>query len=403
MLNSQKLILYGMNLIFDAMLLFLFYVLLVQEASWLDLALYVALLLPIIAVSGTTFVYKPNLLKLTLVCTVLVSTLSFWFITSSILFSAILASIITWRSIENWQDPFKTDLEIILTISSVFALVLSFFFKDGFTVMYGAVWIQFMLMLAIKMIVHYFKHSDGEKVWKDFSVPLFLVALSGVIFTLIGPLKQFIYWVLDGVLFLLYYILAVPLWELFSLLAVPIAYLIKLFNKDDDDGNSEVGIAEEILEQKPQEFANDYSVLWWTAAAILVLIVAVYIWRKKLLFNFKADASLSGNVSALTSLDFNGSAFGKKRWLQSKDRTRKKFLQFEKTMEKRGFGRMPGESAPLWFERLKLSGVEAESVLKAYEKVRYGEEEMKDIEFSLYAKAIKQFEKSEHLQKKKSK
>lgn len=403
MLNSQKLILYGMNLTFDAMLLFLFYVLLVQGASWLDLAFYAAVLLPIIAVSGALFVYKPNLLKLTLVCTILISTLSFWFITSSILFSAILAVIIAWRSSENWQDPFKTDLEIILTISAVFALVLSFFFKDGFTVMYGAVWIQFMLMLAIKMTVHYFKNSDGDKVWRDFSVPLFLVALSGVVFAFLGPLKQFIYWVLDGVLFLMYYIVAVPLWKLFSLLAIPIAYIMKLFKKDDDDGNSEVGIAEEILEQQPQEFVNDYSLLWWTAAALLVLIVVIYIWRKKLLFNLRADAALTGNVSALTSSDLNGTAFGRRRWLQPKDRTRKKFLHFEKTMDKRGYGRLPGESAPLWFERLKLSGDEAESVLQVYEKVRYGEEEITNEDFSLYAKAIKKFEKSEHLQKKKSK
>jgi hypothetical protein len=403
MLNSQKLILYGMNLTFDAMLLFLFYVLLVQGASWLDLVFYAAVLLPIIAVSGVLYIYKPNLLKLTLVCTILISTLSFWFMTSSILFSAILAVIITWRSSENWQDPFKTDLEIILTISAVFALVLSFFFKDGFTVMYGAVWIQFMLMLAIKMTVHYFKNSDGDKVWRDFSVPLFLVALSGVVFAFLGPLKQFIYWILDGVLFLMYYIVAVPLWELFSLLAIPIAYLMKLFKKDDDDGNSEVGIADEILEQQPQEFVNDYSLLWWTAASLLVLIVVIFIWRKKLLFNLRADAALTGNVSALTSSDLNGTAFGRRRWLQPKDRTRKKFLHFEKTMDKRGYGRLPGESAHLWFERLKLSGDEAESVLQAYEKVRYGEEEITNDDFSLYAKAIKKFEKSEHLQKKKSK
>lgn len=403
MLNSQKLILYGMNLTFDAMLLFLFYVLLVQGASWLDLAIYAAVLLPIIAVSGALYVYKPKLLKLTLVCTILISTLSFWIMTSSILFSVILAVIITWRSSENWQDPFKTDLEIILTISAVFALVFSFFFKDGFTVMYGAVWIQFMLMIAIKMTVHYFKNSDGDKVWRDFSVPLFLVALSGVVFAFLGPLKQFIYWVLDGVLFLMYYIVAVPLWKLFSLLAIPIAYLIKLFKKDDENGKSELRIKEEILEQQPREFVNDFSLLWWTVAAILVLIVFLYIWKKKLLFNNRADAALTGNVSALTSSDLNGSAFGKRRWLQPKDRTRKKFLHFEKTMDKRGYGRLPGESAPLWFERLKLSCDEAESVLQVYEKVRYGEEEITNEDFSLYAKAIKKFEKSEHLQKKKSK
>jgi hypothetical protein len=403
MLNSQKFILYGMNLLFDAMLLFLFYVLLLQGASWLDFALYAAVLLPIIAFSGALYIFKPNLLKLTLACTVLISTLLFWFITSSILLSAILAGILTWRSTENWQDPLKTDLEIILTINAVFALILSFFFKDGFTVMYGAVWIQFMLMLGIKMTVHYFKNSDAEKVWKDFSVPLALVALSNVIFAFLVPIKQFIYWVLDGVLFLMYYIVAVPLWKLFSLLAIPIAYLIKLFKKEEEEGKSELGVVEEILEQEPQELlSTNYTLLWWTAVALLVIIVLIYIWRKKLLFNFRADAVLTGNVSALTSSDLNGSAFGKRKWLQSKDRTRKKFLHFEKVMDKRGYARHPGESATLWFERLKLFGKEAESVLHAYEKVRYGDEKITNEEFNLYAKAIKKLERSEHLQKKKS-
>lgn len=64
---------------------------------------------------------------------------------------------------------------------------------------------------------------------------------------------------------------------------------------------------------------------------------------------------------------------------------------------------MPGESAPLWFERLKLSGSEADTVLNAYEKVRYGDRLLSNDEFHDYSKALKNIEKIEHIQKKKLK
>ncbi|MCM3717386.1 hypothetical protein [Fictibacillus phosphorivorans] len=69
-------------------------------------------------------------------------------------------------------------------------------------------------------------------------------------------------------------------------------------------------------------------------------------------------------------------------------------------LKKRWTNADTGDSAHLWFERLKLNSDEALAVLQAYEKVRYGEKHITNDEFSFYAKAIKNFEKSEHLQKK---
>lgn len=402
MLNSQRLILYGMNMIFDSLLLFLLYVLLLQGGSWQDLLFYITALFPVIALSGSLFTYKRSLLKGTLVLTLLVSIFLFWLLTSSLLFSAVLSSIFIWRSTENWQDPLKADLELLLAVSVVLSLLLSFFFKDGYTIMYGAVWLQFLFMLFIKMIVHYFKNPSADKLWKDFSIPISVAGLSAVIFLFLGPLKQLIYWLVDGILFVLYYILAVPLWKLFSFLAIPIQYLIKLFEKDKQV-NSEIGkVEEEVL--LPEQLASpDFSILWWSVVILLVMIAGFYIWRKKALLLGRNNPLLSDNLSALSHADMSGSSSSKKRWLHSNDRTRKRFLRFEKTMDKRGFSRLPGESPALWFERLKLFGDEAESVLKAYEKVRYGEETITNDEFNHYAAVIKKLEKSEHLQKKKKK
>ncbi|MDM5317630.1 DUF4129 domain-containing protein [Fictibacillus sp. b24] len=402
MLNSQRFILYGMNMIFDSMLLFLLYVLLLQGGTWQDLLLYITALLPIISLSGSLFTYKPSLLKGTLVISLILAVFLFWLLTSSLLLSAILSSIFIWRSTENWQDPLKADLELLLAVSVVFSLLLSFFFKDGYTVMYGAVWLQFMFMLFIKMTVHYFKNPSADKLWKDFSIPISIAGLSGVILIFLGPLKQFIYWLVDGVLFVMYYILAVPLWKLFSILAVPIQYLIKLFEKDEKV-KINTGTVEEDLLMPEKYAASDFSILWWSVVILLVLIVGFYIWRKKALLLGRQDLLLSDNLSALSHADMKGNYFSKKRWLHSNDRTRKRFLRFEKAMDKRGFSRLPGESPALWFERLKLFGDEAESVLNAYEKVRYGEKTITNDEFNHYAEVIKKLEKSDHLQKKKSK
>jgi hypothetical protein len=401
MLNSQRFILYGINLIFDALSLFIIYVLFLKGGSWLNLGLFTSAILPVIAVSGILYIYKSSQIKLTLFCTALIAFLMYWLLTSSLLLSMLLAFLIAWRSTENWQDPLKADIEVLLAISATVTVLLSLFLKEGYGVLYGAVWVQFMLMIGIKMYIHYLKNPAAEKIWRDFSIPLSLIGLSAFMFIFLGPLKKIVNLIVDGILFLLYYLVAMPLWSFFNFAIAP---LINLFKKDEESKSKLGKLKKEIIEieQKDNLLTIDYTMIFWITITILMIIILIYIWKKKLLLNLKHDVMLSGDLSVLTSSDLNGSAFGKRKWLQSKDRTRKKFLHFEKVMDKRGYARLPGESAPLWFERLKLFGKEAESVLHAYEKVRYGEKKITDEEFNLYAKAIKKLEKSEHLQKKKS-
>ncbi|MED1865124.1 hypothetical protein P4V41_16780 [Fictibacillus nanhaiensis] len=394
--KNQQFTLYGMNLSFDAMLVFIILTIFSGGSTWLEFVWFTSNLIPIIAISGGLYLYKPNLSKITLFTVVILSTLLFWYMTSSLLLSIVIAIVLMWRSAENWSDPLKTDLELIFGISAVLTLLLSLFFKDGYTVMYGAVWIQFLLMLLVKMTLHYFKNDSIRIVMKDFTVPLTLVGLSGVILAVLGPLKQLLYWVLDGVFFILYYILAVPLWKLISLLPPLIQMLRQLF-KMEKSGNGDTGKTD-VLEQRPETLAES-PMLLYTTIAILIIIVMLFLWKKRNAFNNQSSLVFDGNISVLDNSYANRQLMGKKRWLQSKDRTRKRFLHFEKVMDKKGFGRQPGESAPNWFLRLDLSGEEADSVLEAYEKVRYGEEIIHDDEYHHYVNVLKKFEKSEHFKK----
>ncbi|ANC76056.1 hypothetical protein ABE65_004210 [Fictibacillus phosphorivorans] len=396
--KNQQFSLYGLNLTFDAMLVFMIMTIFTAGATWLDFVWFVVNLLPLIAISGALYLFKPNLSKITLVCFVILSSVLFWYMTSSIILSILVSIVLMWRSAENWNDPFKTDLELIFGIGAVLTLILSLFFKDGYTVIYGAVWTQFLLMLLIKMTLHYCKNTSMRIVMKDFAVPLTLVGLSGVILAILGPLKLLLYWILDGVFFILYYVLAVPLWKLVSLLPPLIQWIKKLFNIQEG-GKVKLGNkTEEVLEQRPETLAES-PVLLYTTIAILIIIVVFFLWKKRNVFNNQSNLLLNGNISVLDDSFANQQSVGKKRWLQSKDRTRKKFLQFEKLMDKKGFGREPGESASNWFMRLDLFGKEADSVLDAYEKVRYGEESISDTEYKQYVDALKNFEKSEHLKK----
>ncbi|MBH0162473.1 DUF4129 domain-containing protein [Fictibacillus sp. 26RED30] len=395
--KSQQFTLYGMNLSFDAMLVFIMLTIFSGGATWLEFVWFNANLILIVAISGALYLYKPNLFKITLFCFIIVSTLLFWFMTSSLILSILISFVLMWRSAENWNDSFKTDLELIFAISAVLTLLLSLFFKDGFTVMYGAVWIQFMLMLFIKMTLHYFKNDSIQIVMKDFMVPLTLVGLSGVILAILGPLKQLLYWALDGVFFILYYILAVPLWKVISLLPPLIQMLKQLFNMEEK-GKVNTGNQTDVLEQRPETLAES-PILLYTTIAILIIMVLFFLWKKRNVFNNQSSLLVNGNISVLDSTYANSQMIGKKRWLQSKDRTRKRFLHFEKVMDKKGFGRQPGESAVNWFQRLELSGKDADSVLAAYEKVRYGEESISDTEYNQYVSALKKFEKSDHLKK----
>lgn len=380
------------------MLVFIIMTIFTAGATWLEFVWFTSNLIPIIGVSGALYLYKPKLNKITLLAVVILSSLLFWYMTSSLLLSILISIVLMWRSAENWNDPFKTDLELIFGLGAVLTLVLSLFFKDGYTVIYGAIWTQFMLMLLIKMTLHYIKNDSIQIVMKDFAVPLTLVGLSGVILAILGPLKQLLYWSLDGVFFILYYILAIPLWKLFSLLPLLIQSLKQLFNIEEG-GKVKLGnMTEEVLEQRP-ETLTESPMLLYTTIAILIIFVLFFLWKKKNVFNNQSSLLLNGNISVLDDSYANQQLFGKKRWLQSKDRTRKKFLQFEKAMDKKGFGREPGESASNWFIRLDLSGKEADSVLDAYEKVRYGEESISDAEYKQYVDALKKFEKSNHLEK----
>lgn len=381
------------------MLVFIFMTIFSGGATWFEFVWFTSNLIPIIAVSGALYLYKPNLNKITLLAVVILSSLLFWYMTSSLLLSILISIVLMWRSAENWNDPFKTDLELIFGLGAVLTFILSLFFKDGYTVIYGAIWTQFMLMLLIKMTLHYFKNDSIRIVMKDFAVPLTLVGLSGVILAVLGPLKQLIYWILDGVFFILYYILAVPLWELLSLLPPLIQMIKKLFNTKEGGKMELSNKTEDIVEQRPETLAES-PMLLYTTIAILIIIVIFFLWKKRNIFNNQSSLLLNGNISVLDSSYANSQLIGKKRWLHSKDRTRKKFLQFEKVMDKKGFGREPGESAVNWFLRLELSGKDADSVLAAYEKVRYGEESISDEEYNQYVSALKKFEKSDHLKKK---
>jgi cell division protein FtsL len=395
--KNQQFSLYGLNVTFDAMLVFIFMTIFSGGATWFEFVWFTSNLIPIIAVSGALFLYKPSLNKITLLAVVTLSSLLFWYMTSSLLLSILISIILMWRSAENWNDPFKTDLELIFGLGAVLTFILSLFFKDGYTVIYGAIWTQFMLMLLIKMTLHYFKNNSIMIVMKDFAVPLTLVGLSSVILAVLGPIKQLIYWILDGVFFILYYILAVPLWKLISLLP-PLIQMLKQLFKMDEKGKQNTGNETDVLEQRPETLAES-PMLLYTTIAVLIIIVIFFLWKKRNVFNNQASLLLNGNISVLDSSYANSQLIGKKRWLQSKDRTRKKFLQFEKVMDKKGFGREPGESAVNWFLRLELSGKDADSVLAAYEKVRYGEESISDEEYNQYVSALKKVEKSDHLKK----
>lgn len=380
------------------MLVFIIMTIFTAGATWLEFVWFVVNLIPLIAISGSLFIFKPRLFKITLVGFLILSSILFWYMTSSILLSILVSIVLMWRSAENWNDPFKTDLELIFGLGVVLTFILSLFFKDGYTVIYGAIWTQFLLLLLIKMTLHYFRNISMRIVMKDFAVPLTLVGLSGVILAILGPLKLLLYWILDGVFFILYYILAVPLWKLVSLLPPLIQSLKQLFNIEDGGKVKLDNKTEDILEQRPETMAES-PMFFYATIAILIIIILFFLWKKKNVFNNQSSLLLNGNISVLDDSFTNQQWLGKKRWLQSKDRTRKKFLQFEKAMDKKGFGREPGESASNWFIRLDLSGKEADSVLDAYEKVRYGEESISDPEYKQYVDALKKFEKSDHFKK----
>ncbi|MDR7071276.1 hypothetical protein [Fictibacillus barbaricus] len=407
MLTFERNLLYALNMIFDSLLLFLIFALFFKGSTWQDLGLFILSTLAVVALSAVFFNLKPNLIRLNLVISFVLAAGLFWMLCSSAALSLLLGLIIAWRTTVNWEDPLKPDTEAIITISALFAGGLSLFQNEGYGVLFGAVFIQFIFMLGMKIFLHYLKNKTSrDKVRQDFYPVLVIAGLGLIMLVVMGPLKAVILWFFDGILFVLYYVLAIPLWKFFSLFSGTVQYLLRLLKKEDIKSKlGDSAPTDDLLKQKWNKnlFDHDYSPLIWSLAAVLILLIAIYIWKKGLFKQLKPDALLAGTVTSLNSSDLDDSFFINRRWLHAKDRTRKRFSQFEKTMFKHGFPRLPGESAPVWFERLKLSGSEAETVLNSYEKVRYGDHSLSNEEFIAYSKALKKLEKIEHLQKKKSK
>jgi 4-amino-4-deoxy-L-arabinose transferase-like glycosyltransferase len=411
MLNSQRLFLYGMNLLFDSLFLFFILILSLGGASWKDFGIFLVVMAAAALISGGLFTFKQSLFKFSLAITFIFVFLSLWALSSSLLLSVILSLLFTWRAIVNWEDLLKSDIEGVLILSVVSAVLLSIFLKEGYELLYGTLFIQFVLLLIIKMYVHYVRNQPKDKkqsswVWKDFYVPLFLLLAGLLMFVLMGPLKSMLLFLLYGFFDLLYYVIA-PLWKLFgliaSLLSVPLHFIARLFQGEERVQQSETG--DLIEEQFKDDYilkTMDYSWLLWVVIGILVLLAAFYLLKKRLSLNLSSNALLNGSVStidAAASTPFTNS----RKWLKPKDRTRKKFSQFEKSMHKRGFARLPGESVSQWFDRLNLNSQDAEHVSHFYEKVRYGEQSLDDEEFNTFIESLKKIDKSVQRKEKKPK
>jgi hypothetical protein len=121
-------------MIFDSLLLFLIFALFFKGSTWQDLGLFILAALAVVVLSAVFFNLKPNLIRLVLVFSFVLAAGLFWMLSSSAALSLLLGLIIAWRTTVNWGDPLKPDTEAIITISALFAGVLSLFQNEGYGV-----------------------------------------------------------------------------------------------------------------------------------------------------------------------------------------------------------------------------------------------------------------------------
>ncbi|RZT15547.1 hypothetical protein [Fictibacillus sp. BK138] len=387
MMKSRKVLILAIYQLPEVLLLYSIYAPFSDQFSWYELLLLILSYTLVISISG--FLNCFFKLSLPLQYTVIIS-MTFvvsWLVTSSFLFSIPFSLFLAVRSRNKWMGELESNIEAVLALNLVVVVGYIFLMKQGLTLLLGIIGLQFALLVGMKIGIYFTIPKEDKNVWNEFKVPFIVILIGVCSFVMIEPLKRFYVHSIDGILLLLYYVLYIPVWFVFTYIFIPI---INLFKKDYvpsktiGEGDGTEVVLSEVSYRIPTAF-------YWVCIALLLLMILLLF----LVYRKRVNKISSGTMVSLATIPEPRNIKSKqKKWLYSNDRTRMKFLKFEKKMEKMGYGRKIAESPSIWFRRLHLAGLNAEVVLAGYERVRYGEISLEKEEFDLYHMAIKELERT---------
>lgn len=187
------------------------------------------------------------------------------------------------------------------------------------------------------------------------------------------------------------------------LASYPLMWMFKLF-KPSDDSYKDIEKSIEKLQEDPMKNAsknfdgNNEGLLLAliVMGIILVFGIIIYFLRKSIGSSLSdsehnADSNMKDNedFSILKSLRKVSSFYSR----TGRNEVRIQFQKLQTYLHKRGYGRLPAETAEEWFMRLDIYDTYSESVLTTYYKSRYSNIQFLDEELASYSNGIKEIKK----------
>jgi hypothetical protein len=316
---------------------------------------------------------------------------------------ALLISFRLFSSLQSLDDDKDGHLLVLTTIVALgqYFIFASYIYSDWFVLFIFA---QFLLIVLKKMIQHLQVHANKKASSWQLTILLTLIGASILSVALLPAFR-----------YMFHKILIFGGWLLFSVLYPILMWLYSLIPLESaerqEEEVDEATIPPESMQDgdtylpndgmdivRPDFFSPEY-ILYGLIGMALVTFILYVIYKGK---DSMLQATMSGffTKEELFNKEDQKPLFRSNNIKAPVNKTRKLFFNFEKKLMKTVMARTPAKTIEEWFGQLQGADEHKEIVMRLYQKVRYGNEELSDAEFAQYKQSFKQLQKEKYEKKK---
>ncbi|OZM57567.1 hypothetical protein CIB95_04130 [Lottiidibacillus patelloidae] len=311
---------------------------------------------------------------------------------------AALALVISFRlfsSLQSLDDDKDGPLLVLTTIVALgqYFIFASYLYSDWFVLF---IFVQFLLIVVKKMIQHLQVHANKKASSWQLTILLTLIGTSILAVAFLPAFRYIIHKILIFGGWLFFSVLYPILMWLYSL--IPLKDEEKIEEEKDESNvppdsmqDDNVDLPSTDVDPVISNFDPQYILYVLIGAALLTFILYV-IYKGK---NGMLPATLSG---FFTREEFVNEKDQKPLFRSNNskppvNKTRRLFFNFEKKLMQTVMARTPSKTIEEWFGHLEGADEHKAIVMRLYQKVRYGNEDLSDAEFAQYKQSFKQLQK----------
>ncbi|ADU29031.1 hypothetical protein Bcell_0750 [Evansella cellulosilytica DSM 2522] len=332
---------------------------------------------------------KTNSVKLTVLLCPLIVGMSVW-LEFPLLLAIFFSLIFCWRVITHVDDA-ELDNELNLFFYTFFVGLFYYFAFHHFDeriFFFIFIFVQLVVTLGLKILSSIFHSTTSGK--KSTQVKwlfggLTVIVISSIIVAFSYPLfAKILVFTFNGIAHIL------------ALIAAPFLMLVQWLAKDTMPQEGEIVEESSGGEQIEQGFEAsppivDTSEVFYGVLIILLIagVITALIKMRRTTLNKKTPVIADEQESAVSPMQ-RSTNFSLKTLFTIKNEVRKQLFQLEIKLSKLGLGRKPDQTLEEWLSSLEVEASLKHTIIHTYEKVRYGEMDIKREDRVIYKQAIKQ-------------